>query len=276
MAYYVYIDGKFVNILGTGGTGTGGVTTTEVQNIVDTSLANISANYASTSALQQAQTTLSASITANKTDIDTLKASITNGKKIVNFIQVTDTAVNEGDIIIYLSKLYVAKEAFTIPANADWVKYSEKFQPADDKTLTVVDYAAGIEIQEGWVVSYVDVDNVAESGLYICKTQINATTDWATDKAKMVAVSASVDFSNYYNKTEVDAKITETQTAVTTQVQGKIADINANIGDLTTLTTTEKTSTAAAINEVNKKIQVVDALPTTQESGVIYFVKATN
>ena len=58
----------------------------------------------------------------------------------------------------------------------------------------------------------------------------------------------------YYTKSEIDATVQG--------IEGDIEDIQSNIGDLSTLTTTDKTSTVAAINEV-----VAGLTPVVQTTG---------
>lgn len=59
------------------------------------------------------------------------------------------------------------------------------------------------------------------------------------------------------DKSSVVSAINEVDSAVGT-AQSSITEINGDIGDLTTLTTTDKTDTVSAINEVNAKINLFD------------------
>lgn len=207
-------------------------------------------------------TDLSNKVTTNESAI----AKLQSAQKIVNYIQATDTQINEGDLVIYLSKVYVCTSALTVNGSSVWDNDIDHFKTVDEKSLNVVDYTAGIEIQEGYVVSYIDPNDQTniDNGLYICKGQIDAATDWATDKAYMIAVNTQVDFSNYYNKSEVDSLINETKATVTSQVttsiqtlQTAVADINTNIGIVADLTTTNKTL-VLAVNELDTDYSTLD------------------
>lgn len=76
-----------------------------------------------------------------------------------------------------------------------------------------------------------------------------------------------------YQKIEDDTFTTASKT-----VPGAINELNNNVGDVTTLSTTNKTSVVEATNEVKsmfgrvKKIEVVEELPVTPEEDVMYVI----
>lgn len=134
-------------------------------------------------------------------------------KKI--YVWATGLEVKANDLIIHADKVYIVREDMTLTT---WDADEPKLTLTDSNTISCVDYKENIKIEKGQLVIY-------NKQLYICDTSIDNTTDWDTDKDKMILTSAEVDLNDYYNKKAVNDLLLEKQDKLTA---GEFIDINQN------------------------------------------------
>ena len=185
-------------------------------------------------------TTLSAQITAEQTRATTkeneLQTNLNNRAQSITYAGAITVKAN--DFVVHGNKIYLVKTPFTTTGNFtnDSVNLVDLAATMGGSgSLGVVEYVAGISIKNGQQVIYNDK-------LYVCKADIANTTNWATDSVNMISSSsASIDLTNYYNKTETDALLANKMDTLT---QGEGVSVSKVGSTITVSADMDKDATA--------------------------------
>ena len=169
-------------------------------------------------------------------------------------------ALKVNDFVIHANKIYLVTKAFTTTDSFDTDK-ANLFDLADSMSsaIALVEYAAGIQIHNGQQVLH-------EGKLYVCKADIDNTTDWATDSANMVDISSTINLTDYYNKAAVDSLLNQKQDTLT---QGEGVAITKVDNTITVGADMTKEATAEKIAQRDAQGALYAKAPTTLTDDVV-------
>lgn len=164
-----------------------------------------------------------------------LQTEIDNKTKAITYK--ADIAMKTNDFIVYGQSIYLVVNPFTTSGNFGTDEHNLfKLNSSGSGGTKVIDYAVGAKIEEGNMV-------IHEGGIYLCKNTIESCTNWEADKINMVDFSASIDLSNYYNKSEIQAQMANKQDKLTLGSGVKVEQLDNAINisaDMTTDATASK------------------------------------
>lgn len=187
-----------------------------------------------------------------------LKAEIEAKTKAVYYQK--DIELKANDFVIHANKIYLVTKAFTTTDSFETDK-ANLFDLADSMSsnIALVEYAAGISIHNGQQV-------LKDGKLYVCKADIETTTDWDTDSVNMVDIGSTIDLTDYYNKAAIDSLLNNKMDLLT---QGEGVAIVKTDNTITVGADMTKDATAEKIAQRDAEGALYAKMPTANNDDAV-------